>query len=302
MKTISISIPTYNEEENVLPLYEALREQLASLEEKYDYEIVFIDNKSTDRTREKIRQLCERDTRVKAIFNTRNFGQNHSSFYGALQTTGDCTICMNADFQDPPVLLPRIVEAWEQGYKIVCMVKTESRENPLVRAMRTAYYKTLRKLSGIDIIEHFTSFGLYDKSVLDVARRLNDPDPFPRGMAAEISLGVTTIPYTQEKRRAGKSSNNLFTLYDLAMLGFVTYTKVIPRLAVLLGGTIAGASFIGALVCLIFGKWTALAFLGLFVLGGVQLIFLGLLGEYIINIQRRSMKRPLVFEEYRLNF
>ncbi|MDR2686190.1 MAG: glycosyltransferase family 2 protein [Oscillospiraceae bacterium] len=301
MKTISIIIPTYNEEENVLPIYDALREQLAALEGRYGYEILFIDNKSLDGTRDKILQLCARDERVKAIFNTRNFGASNSSYYGALQTTGDCTIGMCADFQDPPELLPRMVEAWEQGHKIVAMVKTHSRENPLVRVLRTAYYRSLRRLSGLEMIEHFTSFALYDKSALDVGRGWDDPEPFPRGMVAEYGLGIVTIPYTQPKRRAGKTSNHFFSLYDYAMLGVTRYTKLGARLATFLGLLVSGISFVAALVCL-FVHREALPTLGLFCLGGIQMFFLGLLGEYVISIQRRSMKRPLVFEERRVNF
>ncbi|MCL2301213.1 MAG: glycosyltransferase family 2 protein [Firmicutes bacterium] len=301
-KTISISIPTYNEEGNVLPLYDALREQLTALEDRYDYEIVFIDNKSTDSTREKLLQLCERDKRVKAIFNTRNFGASHSSYYGALQTSGDCTICMNADFQEPPELLPRMVEAWEQGHKSVCMVKAKSRENPLMRGLRTLFYRILRKMSDIGILENYTGFGLYDKCVLDAVCKLGDSDPFSRGLPIELGFDRIEIPYTQDKRRAGKSSYNFFSLYDHAMLGMVTYTKMAPRLATFMGLLISGGSFIAALVCLILSKQDTIPMLGLFFLGGVQLLFLGLLGEYIINIQRRSMGRPLVIEERRVNF
>ena len=175
MKTISIVIPTYNEEENVLPLYGALREQLEALKERYDYEIILIDNKSKDGTREKILQLCEGDRRVKAIFNTRNFGHANSPYYGAMQAKGDCTIIMGADFQDPPALIPRMVEAWEQGHKVVCMVKAYTRSGPLTNVMRTIYYKTIRKLSSVELIENFAGLGLYDKSVVEavqVSRRV----------------------------------------------------------------------------------------------------------------------------------
>jgi len=309
MKTISISVPTYNEEDNVLPLYGVLREQLAALEGRYDYEIVFIDNKSTDGTREKLLELCQRDARVKAIFNTRNFGQNNSSYYGFLQTTGDCTIAMNADFQDPPELLPRMVEAWEQGHKMVCMVKTESRENPFSRGLRTIFYKAMHKMSSIELLEHFTSFGLYDRDVREAMRALDDPAPFPRGITAELGFDRVTIPYTQAKRRAGRSSYGYAALYDFAMLGVTTYTKAGPRLATFLGLLVSGASFVIALIYLILklANWDAYPMglgalaIGLFFLGGVQLFFLGLLGEYVVNIQRRGMKRPLVIEERRVN-
>jgi len=311
MKTISISIPTYNEENNVLPLYDALHEQLMALKDRYNYEIVFIDNKSTDSTREKILLLCAKDPCVKAIFNRRNFGHGNSSFYGTLQTTGDCTICYSADFQDPPELLPRMIEAWEQGHKIVCMVKTQSDENKAARAVRTLYYRMLRRLSNsTEIIEHFTGFGLYDKSALDVARILDDPNPFTRGMTAEWGFDMIEIPYTQATRRTGKSGNNFFSLYDVAMQGITAHTKTGPRLATLLGVIMAGASAVAALVCLILKLATGAAFsmghaalaAGMFFMGGVQLFFLGIIGEYILDVRRRSTKNPLVFEERRVNF
>jgi len=309
MKTISILIPTYNEENNVQPLCDALRGQLARLADRYDYEIVFIDNKSLDGTREKIMELCALDKRVKAILNARNFGSENSAYYGTLQTTGDCTISVSADFQDPPELLPRMVEAWEQGHKIVSMVKNHSRENPLIRAIRTAYYKFLHRMSyNKAIIEQFTGFGLYDKVFLDMVRELDDPLPFSRGIPAELGFSIKIIPYTQAKRHAGKSSNNLFSLYDQAMLGITTYTKAAPRLATFFGALVSGMSFIAALVCLILKlagcdiHSFALPASGLFLLGGVQLFFLGLMGEYIISIQRRIMQRPLVVEEGRVNF
>ena len=301
MKTISIVIPTYDEEGNVPPLYDALREQLEALQGRYDYEIIFIDNKSKDSTREKILQLCVGDRRVKAIFNTRNFGHVNSPYYGAMQSSGDCTIIMGADFQDPPALIPRMVEAWEQGHKIVCMVKSNTRSGPLTNALRSVYYRTLRRLSDVAITEDFAGLGLYDKSVVDAVRALDDPEPFWSGIVAELGYDMVKLPYVQAKRRAGKSSNGFSKRYDYAMAGITAYTKTGLRLATLLGLLIAAASFIAAAVCLFINR-EALLTLGLFFLGGVQLFFMGLLGEYVVSIQRRSMKRPLVFEERRVNF
>jgi len=311
MKTISILLPTYNEEDNVLPLYGALREQLAALGERYDYEIVFIDNKSTDSTRAKLEQLCARDRRVKAIFNTRNFGgMCNSPFYGIQQTSGDCTIAMCADFQDPPELLPRMVAAWEQGYKIVCMAKANSRTRGLLRVLRTVYYKAIHRFSNIGIIENFNGMGLYDKSVIDAIRKLDDPEPYFSGIVAEAGFDRIVLPYTQAKRHTGKSSNNFFTLYDYAMRGITAYTKAGLRAGSVLGLVISAASFAAALACLILKltNWDqypagmAPLLIGMFFLGGVQLFFLGLLGEYIISIQRRITRRPLVIEERRVNF
>jgi len=301
MKTISISVITYNEEENILPLYEALREQLAALAGRYRYEIVFIDNQSRDSTREKLLQLCQQDACVKAIFNARNVGAANSQYYGMMQTRGDCTVVMNADFQDPPALLPRMVEAWEQGHKVVCMVKTASEESALLRLVRTVYYRALRILSETEIIEHYTGFGLYDKSFIELLRGLDEPEPFLRGLVTQLAPGRVTIPYAQPRRRAGKSSHSFFSLYGLAMRGMTAHTKAGLRLAAFSGLAVCAASFIAAIVCL-FAWREALPALGLFFLGGVQLFFLGMLGEFVVDIQRRSMKRPLVIEERRVNF
>jgi len=301
MKTISIVIPTYNEADNVPPLYAALREQFEALKGRYAYEIIFIDNKSKDDTRGKILQLCARDACVKAIFNARNFGHVNSPYYGAMQARGDCTIIMGADFQDPPALVPRMIEAWEQGHKIVCMVKSNTRSGPLTNALRSMYYRTLRRLSSVEITEDFAGLGLYDKSVVEAVRTLDDPEPFWSGIVAELGCDMVKLPYVQAPRRAGKSSNGFSKRYDYAMAGVTAYTKTGLRLATLLGILVCAASFIAAAACLFIHR-EALLMLGLFFLGGVQLFFIGLLGEYVVSIHRRSMQRPLVFEERRVNF
>lgn len=309
MKKISIMVPTYNEEENVIPLSEAIITELKKLPQ-YDYELLFIDNDSKDTTREKLEMLCKENPRIKAIFNAKNFGQFNSPFYGMLQTTGDCTIGMCADFQDPPEMIPKFIAEWEKGYKIVSAIKTSSRENPIMRFLRTCYYKTIRKMSEVEQIEHFTGFGLYDKSFINVLRELDDPMPFLRGIVAELGFKRKDIPYEQQKRRAGKTSNNWYRLYDAAMLSFTSYTKIGMRIATIIGFIIAFASIAIGFVYLIlkllywdsFSMGNAPMLIGIFVLGGVQIFFIGLLGEYILNINSRIMKRPLVIEERRLNF
>ena len=301
MKTISIVLHTYNEAGNVLPLYAALREQLAALEGRYGYEIIFIDNKSQDGTREQLLELCGQDRSVKAIFNARNAGPANSSYYALLHSSGDCTVAMGADFQDPPELLPRMVEAWEQGHKIVCMARTGGGGAPLLRAMRWGYYKMIRKFSRLDFIEGFSGVGLYDRSVVELLRELGDTEPFYSGIAAELGFDRAVIPYTPEKRRAGRSSNRFLTLYDYAMRSITAYTKTALRCATLLGALAAAASFAAAVACLFVSRGSLPA-LGLFFMGGVQLFFIGLLGEYVVSIQRRAMKRPLVIEERRINF
>lgn len=310
MKKISVLVPCYNEEENVVPLSEAIIEQFEKHLSGYDYELVFIDNYSTDSTREKLIKLCAGNKKIKAIFNARNFGQFNSPYYGMLQTTGDCTISMCADFQDPVELIPRLVHEWENGYKIVCPIKTQSKENPIMRLLRTCYYKLIKKMSDVEQIEHFTGTGLYDKSFVDVLRKLDDPTPFLRGIVAELGFKRKEIPYEQQKRRAGKTSNNWYRLYDAAMLSFTSYTKVGMRICTIAGFFIAIISFVIAFAYLLlklinwdsFAMGNAPILIGVFVLGGLQLFFIGLLGEYIMSINSRVMKRPLVIEEKRINF
>ena len=307
-KTISVMIPCYNEEENARPIYEAVRQQLLAL--PYDYEILFIDNKSKDRTREIIRSICAEDKRVKAIFNVKNFGQFNSPYYAMLQTTGDCTITMCADFQDPPEMIPKFVAAWEEGYKIVIGRKTKSRENPFVHWLRGCYYKLIRKMSSTDQIEQFTGFGLYDKSFVQTLRDLKDPTPFIRGIVAELGPERKEIEYEQPQRRAGKTHNNWYTLYDAAMLSFTSYTKAGLRLATFFGFIVAGVSFLIGLFYLVakllfwysFTAGYAPMMIATFFMGGVQLAFLGFLGEYVMAINARVMNRPLVVEEERINF
>jgi glycosyltransferase involved in cell wall biosynthesis len=307
-KTISVMIPCYNEEENVRPIYEAVREQLLAL--PYDYEILFIDNKSKDRTREILREICAEDKCVKAIFNVKNFGQFNSPYYAMLQTSGDCTITMCADFQDPPELIPQFIAAWEEGYRIVIGRKTKSRENPFIYWLRSCYYKLIKKMSSTDQIEQFTGFGLYDKSFIQTLRDLKDPTPFIRGIVAELGPERKEIEYTQPQRRAGKTHNNWYTLYDAAMLSFTSYTKAGLRLATFFGFIVAGLSFLCGLFYLVakllywdsFTAGYAPTMIAVFFMGGVQLTFLGFLGEYVMAINARVMNRPLVVEEERINF
>ena len=310
MKTISVLIPTFNEDQNVIPLTAAIIEQFEKYLPQYDYTITYIDNDSTDNTRAQLRQLCADNKRVRAIFNAKNFGQFNSPFHGLRQMDGDCTVTMCADFQDPVELIPRLVAEWEKGYKIVCAIKTKSKENPIMRAMRNVYYHLIKKFSSVDQIENFTGTGLYDKSFIEVLRNLDDPTPFMRGIVAELGFKRKEIEYTQQKRRAGKTSNNLYTLYDAAMLSFTSYTKIGMRLATFIGFFTAAVSLVVAFVYLIlklthwqsFSMGNAPILIGVFVLGGMQMLFMGLLGEYILSINQRSMRRPLVIEEERINF
>ena len=306
MKKISVLIPCYNEEENVVPISEAVIGIITKELPQYDYELVFIDNDSTDKTRELLRMLCAKNPKIKAIFNARNFGQ----FNGILQVTGDCVISMVADFQDPVELIPKYVHEWENGYKIVIGIKTSSKENPVMYWLRSCYYKLIRKLSDVEQIEHFTGSGLYDRQFIEVLRNLDDPTPFLRGIVAELGFKRKEIPYEQPKRRAGKTHNNFYKLYDAAMLSFTSYTKAGLRLATFFGAFCGGISFLVGMVYLImkllywdrFAAGMAPLLIGMCFLGSVQIFFIGLLGEYIMSINTRVMHRPLVVEEERINF
>lgn len=310
MKKISITIPCYNEEENVYPLHDALVEMFERDLPNYEYELLYIDNCSSDRTRELLKELGKQDKHVKAILNAKNFGQFNSPYYGMMQTTGDCTILMAADFQDPVEMVPKYVAEWEKGYKIVIGRKTSSKESSIVYHLRSLYYKMIKKFSEVEQIEHFTGFGLYDKDFIDVLRNLKDPTPFLRGIVAELGYKRKEIPYEQPQRRAGKTHNNWYSLYDAAMLSFTSYTKIGLRLATFIGIFVGALSFIIAIVYLImklvfwdtFTAGMAPVIIGMFFLGSVQLFFLGFMGEYILSMNQRIMNRPLVIEEERINF
>ena len=310
MKKISVLIPCYNEAENVGPISRAVTEILEKELPQYDYELVFIDNDSTDGTRDIIRGLCADNPRIKAILNARNFGQFNSPYYGMLQVTGDCVIEMVADFQDPVEMIPKYIHEWEKGYKIVIGIKTSSKENRLMYWLRSCYYKTIKKLSDVEQIEHFTGSGLYDREFIEVLRNLDDPTPFLRGIVAELGYRRKEIPYEQPRRRAGKTHHNFYRLYDAAMLSVTSYTKAGLRLATIFGSICAVVSMLIAMVYLVmkliwwdrFPAGMAPMLIGMLFLGSVQLFFIGFLGEYIMSINQRVMKRPLVIEEERINF
>ncbi len=309
-KLISVVVPTYNEQENVIPLTDTLVKIFTEELPEYDYEIIFIDNHSKDNTKVLIRQICRENPRVKAIFNARNFGQMRSPVYGFKQAYGDCVVRLNADFQDPPSLIPTFVREWEKGHKIVIGIKEKTEEGFLMAFVRRQYYKFLRKITDIGHIENFTGFGLFDKAFVDVVRDIHDPLPYFRGMVAEFGFEYKTILYQRPNRRAGKSKNHFYTLYDVAMIGITSYSKVMLRLASFLGFIIGGMSFVVALVYFImklvhwdwFRSGIAPLVIGVFFLGGVQLFFIGLLGEYVLSINMRVLDRPLVVEEERINF
>lgn len=310
MKTVSVVVPTYNEEENVVAMAEEVVHIFENELTNYNLELIFIDNFSRDNTRSILRELCRKDERIKCILNAKNFGPFNSPYYGIIQSTGDCTILLCADFQDPVQMIIDFVREWEKGYKIVIGIKTTSNENKLMYFFRSCYYKIIKKMSDIDQIEHFTGFGLYDKSFVKILGDLGDPTPFLRGIVAELGYERKEIPYKQEKRRAGKSSYSLYKLYDAAMLSLTSYTKIGLRLATFTGIICSCISLLIAVIYFVykliywerFAAGTMPILLGIFIFGSVQLFFIGILGEYIMNINIRIMNRPLVIEEERINF
>ncbi len=309
MKKITILTPCYNEEENIERLYIAVRDQFERLPQ-YSYEHIFIDNASKDRTVQILKKIANGDENLKIIVNVKNFGHIRSPFYGLLQTKGDATILLVADFQDPVEMIPQFLSKWEEGYKIVIGVKNKSKENPLMFRVRKLFYSLIKKISETEQIENFTGFGLYDKSFVDILRQIEDPYPYFRGMVAELGFDRYEINYIQPTREKGKTKNNFYTLYDIAMLGFVNHSKVPLRLASFLGFGVAAMSLLVAIIYFIykliywdeFSVGTAPLVIGLFFFSAVQLFFIGIIGEYIGAIHTQVKKRPLVIEKERINF
>lgn len=310
MKKISIVIPTYNEVQNVEAMAKTLVNIMTTKLNDYDYEILFIDNYSTDGTREKLRALCKQDKNIKAIFNAKNFGQFNSPFYGLLQVTGDCVIPVAADFQDPPETIVDFVREWEKGYRIVIGIKSKSKEGLFMRCLRSMYYKLLKQIGDVEHIEQYMGFGLYDRQFIEVLRGLDESMPYLRGLVAELGYERKEVPYEKPNRNAGKSKNNFYTLFDAGMLGITSCSKLVLRLATIGGFFVGGLSvLIGCIYFILkliywdrFQAGMAPILIGMFFLGAVQLFFIGFLGEYIMNINIRVMHRPLVVEEQRINF
>lgn len=309
MKTISVITPCYNEEGNVEDLYLAVRSVMAQLG-NYRYEHIFIDNSSRDRTVEILKGIAARDTNVRVIVNARNFGQVRSPVHALYQASGDAVIGMAADFQDPPEMLSAFVRKWEEGYSMVLAIKNTSDENPLMFWLRKRYYRLVTKLSDIEPHENFTGFGLYERRVIDIVKSFGDPNPYFRGMISEIGLPTATIPFNQPLRKRGITKNNFYTLYDLAMLGITNLSKVPLRVVTFFG-------FVTAFVCMLvavsylaykllfwnnFSVGIAPLVIGIFFFGSVQLISVGILGEYIGSIHTQVYRRPLVVERERVNF
>ena len=307
MKRISIVVPTYNEELNVIPMKDAIVNVFNNELSNYEYEIIFIDNCSKDSTRDQIKKICNNDEKCFAIFNARNFGAQNSVYYGILQATGDAVILICADFQEPVEMIPKFVKEWESGYRIVAGKKIKTNENCIISLFRKLYYTLMRRMSDFEFIEQFIGFGLYDKSFVNILKNLKDSTPYLRGIVAELGYKIKVLEYEQQKRRFGKSSYNFYSYYDTAMLSFTSYTKIGLRMATFIGFFLSLISLIISIAYIVlkitcwerYTLGTASIAVGLFFFNSVQLMFIGFLGEYILSMNQRLMNRPLVIEESR---
>jgi len=310
MKKINIVTICYNEEGNIREYYEEVVKIFKGLADRYTYEIIIADNASTDQTQQILREIAAQDKNFKVILNARNFGVNRSGNNAFMQADGDAVVLMVSDLQDPPALIPEFIERWEQGYKVVMAVKNQSKESRIMYFLRSLYYIALEKMSDVKLIQHFTGFGLYDKQILEIYKTLNDPHPYFRGLISDIGFTPAIIYFTQPQRRHGKSKSSLLYLYDEAMLGITSYTKVPLRLATMVGFMTAFFSILVGLFYLVYKLifWNSFSVgiaplaIGLFFFGAIQLIFLGVIGEYISTVYVHVIRRPLVYEKERLNF
>ncbi len=309
MKLISILTACYNEEANIAEVYRQVKAQFANLPQ-YHYEHIFIDNASTDRTVPILKEIAQKDHNVKIIVNARNFGHVRSPFYGLLQAKGDAVMSLVADLQDPPELIPDFLRKWEAGAKVVIGVKKTSEESRWMFALRQLFYKIIGSISEVNMIANFTGFGLYDKKIMEVLKTIDDPYPYFRGLISEIGYDIERVEYVQPLRQGGKTKNNFYTLYDMAMLGITSHSRVPLRLATMLGFGVAALSAIFAIGYLAYKLifWNSFQVgiaplvIGLFFFSAVQLFFIGIIGEYVGSIYTQVLKRPLVIEKERINF
>lgn len=309
MPHISVVTGCFNEEANVADLYEQVKAVIEGLS-GYTFELVFIDNASTDATVARLRELVARDERVRVIVNARNFGHIRSPYYALLQGQGDLTIAMASDLQDPPALIADFVKKWEEGYKIVAAVKTGAAESRVMYFLRSSYYRLVTRLADVQILQHFTGFGLYDRRVIEVLRSIEDPYPYLRGLISEIGFDVARVPFTQPARAKGKTKTNFYVLYDMAMLGITTHSRIPMRLASMTGFVLSALSALSGFGYLVaklvfwsqFQLGLAPVVIGVFLMSSAILFFIGVLGEYVSSIQQHVRRLPLVVERERINF
>lgn len=309
MPHISVVTGCFNEEENVEDLYEQVKAVFERLD-GYTFELLFIDNASTDQTVARLRELVARDDRVRVIVNARNFGHIRSPYYALLQGEGDATIAMASDLQDPPALIADFVKKWEEGFKIVAAIKTDAAESRAMYLLRSAYYRFVRRIASVELLQHFTGFGLYDRRVIEVLRTIEDPYPYLRGLISEIGFDIARVPFKQPLRQKGRTKTNFLVLYDMAMLGITTHSRVPMRLASMAGFFLSAMSaFVGfgyLVAKLVFWSQfqlgSAPVLIGVFTLSSALLFFVGVLGEYVASIQQHVRRLPLVVERERINF
>lgn len=306
---ISIITPCFNEEANVNELYKRISLVIDSLSQ-YDFEVIFIDNASTDKTVDLLKEIAKKDFRIKIIINTRNFGQICSPYWGLLQTNGEASILMVSDLQEPPEMIPQFLEEWEKGWRVVLAVKPASKTNVAMHLIRRIYYRVLDKISNVRLVSDSTGFGLYDRRVVGHLKQIADPYPYLRGLVCELGYPIKTIPFNQPRRSRGLSKNNIYSLFDYAMLGIVSHSLVPMRIATIIGFLVAGFSAIIAIYYALmkllywdtFPIGVAPLVVGFFMMSGLLFIFIGLLGEYIGSIQTYVKNRPIVVEKERINF
>ena len=309
-KLISLVTPCYNEEGNITKVYEQVKTLIEEQLNDYVYEHIFIDNASTDKTVELLKDIAKKDKNVKIIVNSRNFGHIRSPVYAMMQAGGDIVISLVADLQDPPEMIVDFIRANEEGYNIVLAIKVNSQEKRLMYKARSLYYRLLNRITDTEIYENYTGFGLYDRKTIEALRRMPDAYPFFRGMISEIGYKVKKIPYNQPVRVKGVTKNNFYTLYDIGILGLINNSKVLLRLSIFIGFIVGFLSIIVGVFYFVrklmywesFSLGLAPMLIGGSLMFSVVLFFIGILGEYTGQIYTQTLNRPLVFEKERINF
>lgn len=310
MKSIDVLVTTYNEEASIEKLVGKVTNIFETQLPEYKYRIVIIDNDSVDNTRAIVENICAHDNRVCAIFNASNFGQVRSMYHGLINTDADATIQMAGDLQDPPEIIPELIQKWECGHNVVIGKKTKSKENKLMYFIRSSYYTFMEKISETKHIPHFTCYALFDRSFINILKQIKGTNPYLKGLVAELGGKLGVVEYVQEKREGGKSSYNFYRLYDIAMLSITSSSRALPRIATMMGFAISAVSIFLAFAALVvkliwwnaFAVGTASVLISIFFFGGIQLSFIGLIGEYVMSISQKLMDKPLVVEERRINF
>lgn len=311
MKKISVVIPCYNDEKSIGNMHRRLTEVFENSLAKYDYEIIFVDDHSPDSTWKEITAVCEKDSRCKGVRNAKNFGFSRNVFACLRDyADGDAVFMLFGDLQDPPENLPAFVEKWESGKKVIVGQKLTSKENRFVYGVRTLFYRIMGRFSAVNQIQHFNGYGLYDREFIDVLRQIDDPTPYLKGIVGEFAMDLEIVNYEQEESERGSSNFNFGKYYDVAMQGITAYTKTFMRIATFIGAFLGIVSVIIAVIVFVnkLLHWDTYPIgipaltVGVFLLGAVILFFLGIMGEYILSINTRSLHRPLVVVGKKLNF